>query len=226
MRKLLINKQHKAFFVAILAPSVGAAFLLMVRVVATSTLNYTFMLWNLTLSLMAVAAALLCAYFWGRKRLIWKLVFFFTWLFLLPNTFYMLTDYVHLGETADINLLFDITMLCLFAMAGFIQGCIALYIMHVPLIKRAGRFNAHLLIGLTILASSFAVDMGRFLRWNSWDILLHPQTIIFDLSDTFLNPLNYNRSVLVTAVFFVTISSAYVAFWYGASLIPKTNKVK
>ncbi len=208
------------------APAVGAVFLLLIRVLATSTMDYSFMLWNLTLSYMAVAAALLCAYFWARKQLIWKLVFFFTWLMLLPNTFYMLTDFIHLGETADINLLFDIVMLCLFAMQGFIHGCIALYIMHQPLIKRVGRLNAHLLIGLTMLASSFAVDMGRFLRWNSWDVLMKPQTIIFDLSDTLLNPLNYNRSFLVTGVFFVATLSAYTAFWYGASLTKGRGRVE
>ena len=131
----------------------------------------------------------------------------------------MLTDLVHLGETADINLLFDIVMISLFAIAGFVQGCISLWVVHQPLIKRFGRLNAHLLMGLIMLASSFAIDMGRFLRWNSWDILLHPQTLLFDVSDTFLNPLNYNRSFLVTGVFFVATLSVYTAFWYGMTLL-------
>lgn len=135
----------------------------------------------------------------------------------------MLTDFVHLGETADINLLFDIVMLALFAVAGFIQGCTSLWVVHRPLIKRFGRLNSHLLVGLMLLASSFAVDMGRFLRWNSWDILLHPQTLLFDVSDTFLNPLNYNRSFLVTGVFFIATGCAYIAFWYGMTLLRNTK---
>ena len=138
----------------------------------------------------------------------------------------MLTDLIHLGETADINLLYDVVMLSLFAFAGFIQGCIALWTIHTLLIKRFGTLNAHNLIGMAMLASSFAVDMGRYLRWNSWDVLLHPQSIIFDLTDTFLNPLNYNRSFLVTGVFFVATVATYVPFWYTMSLIKRRDTVE
>jgi uncharacterized membrane protein len=225
MSGVKLQRQHKFVLAVMLVPSAAAVFLLGVRILLTSTFDYSFMLWNLTLSLMAVAAAFLCAHFWGKGHMLWKIVFFITWLFLLPNTFYMLTDYIHLGETVDINLLFDICMLALFAMAGFIQGCVAIYLIHRPLIRRTGLLNAHLLVGLTLLASSFAVDMGRFLRWNSWDILLQPQALLFDISDTLLNPLNYNRSFLVTGVFFVASGSAYLAFWYGMKLL-RADKVE
>lgn len=203
----------------------GALLLLALRIIATSTFDFSFMVWNLTLSLMAVGAAFLFAFFWREGRRAWTITFFFIWLFLLPNTFYMLTDFIHLGETADINLLFDIVMISLFAIAGFVQGCIALWVVHRPFIRHFGRLNAHLLIGLIMLASSFAIDMGRFLRWNSWDILVHPQTLLFDISDTFLNPLNYNRSFLVTGVFFIATLSVYVSFWYGMKLLHNAREI-
>ncbi len=226
MQLMNIWRRYKPVLLCVGVPSLAALMLLVLRIFATSTDSFGFMAWNLTLSLLACAAAFLFARSWRKRQKNWVILLFIIWLFLLPNTFYMLTDYVHVGESIDINILFDIVMVGLFVMAGFIQGCIALYLVHKPLVKKFGSFYAHVSMAIIILASSFAIDMGRFLRWNSWDILLNPRALLFDISDTILNPLNYNRSFLVTGVFFIAIGSVYIAFWQGTSYLRRAKSGK
>ncbi len=193
--------------------SAAALLLFLARSIVTGTARFSFMAWNLVLSLSALVAAAAFAYVWhkGYTRMRW--VVFLVWLFLLPNTFYMLTDFVHVTDTGDINMLFDITMIGFFAMNGFMHGLLSTYIVHASLLQRISRRSSALMIAIILLASSFAVDMGRYLRWNSWDILVNPQALLFDISNTLLNPISYQRSFLITGVFFVTIGSLYLVWW-------------
>jgi uncharacterized membrane protein len=203
---------------AVITASAAALLLYLARSVATGNAQFSFMAWNLILSLLALAAAVAFYFFWHQSKKYLTAVAFIVWLFLLPNTFYMLTDFVHVKESGDINLLFDIVLVGLFAMNGFVHGLLSLFIVHKTLLKRYSRAVAHCAVAACILASSFAVDMGRYLRWNSWDVLVNPRALIFDVSDTLLNPTSYQRSFLITAVFFVTIGSLYAVVWQLGNL--------
>ena len=206
-------KRYKPYILALAAPCGGALFLLGLRFLLTGSAYFGFMTWNLTLSVFALLAAFTAAHFWKQKRLWYTVVALVVWLALLPNTFYMLTDLIHIYESSDINVLYDIVMLSLFILAGFMQGWLALYVVHKRAAAYFGRQYAHGAAIVTILAGSFAIDIGRYLRWNSWDILVNPRALLLDLSDTILNPSNYNRSFMVTGVFFIMIGVSYYSFY-------------
>jgi len=212
-----INK-YSGLTNSVLFASSAAVMLYIARNLVTGTPQFSFMAWNLVLSLLALGASILFVIYYSANKKYLATLLFVVWLLLLPNTFYMLTDFVHVKESGDINLLFDIVMIGLFAMNGFVHGIMSLFIVHRSLLKRHGRRYVHGLIIVIILASSFAIDMGRYLRWNSWDVIVNPRSLIFDISDTLLNPTNYNRSFLITGVFFVTIGSLYMVFWQLSKL--------
>lgn len=204
---------------AVVLASASALLLYLLRSVATGSADYSFMAWNLVLSLAALAVAAIGALLViSKKRLLVGVAVFIIWLLLLPNTFYMLTDFVHVADSGAINYLFDIVLIGCFAMNGFVHGILSLHIVHVTLRRFLSPLKSWTIVLLCILASSFAVDMGRYLRWNSWDVLTRPAALLFDVSDVLLNPAQYNRSLLITGVFFVTISSLYAVARQAAAV--------
>ena len=209
-------KEYKKYSGAVNAigiASSAALLLYLARYIATGSVQFSFMAWNLLLSLLGLLFGVLFVAEWKNAWNVKSVALFLVWLFLLPNTFYMLTDFIHVTESGDINMLFDIALIGLFAMNGFIHGILSLLLVHRALLGLYKKEAAAAIVTAIILASSFAVDMGRYLRWNSWDVLVNPAGILFDITDTFLNPTNYDRSFLITGIFFVTITSLYAVAW-------------
>ena len=213
MRIVRVLSKYSAVVNALLISSTSALLLLLARTVATGNTRFSFMAWNLVLSLLALLASVAFVYAWHGHHTWLKMATFVAWLFLLPNTFYMLTDFVHVQDSGDINMLFDIVLIGLFAMNGFLHGLISLLLVQKSLLTKLSRRAGAISITSILIASSFAVDMGRYLRWNSWDILLNPNALLFDISNTLLNPNNYHRSFLITGIFFITSGSLYLVLW-------------
>jgi uncharacterized membrane protein len=206
-------KKYSGLVNAIGIASSAALLLYLARYIATGSVQFSFMAWNLLLSLLGLLFGVLFVAEWKNAWNFKSVVLFLVWLFLLPNTFYMLTDFIHVTESGDINMLFDIALIGLFAMNGFVHGILSLLLVHRALLGLYKKEATAAIVTAIILASSFAVDMGRYLRWNAWDVLVNPAGILFDITDTFLNPTNYDRSFLITGIFFVTIASLYAVAW-------------
>ena len=141
------------------------------------------------------------------------------WLIFLPNTWYVLTDFVHVFATGEISQLFDIVLIFNLVLCGFILGFTSLYLVHRELDKRCSLARSYLLIEIVILISSFAIYLGRILRWNSWDVLSDPGGLVINVSDRIIDPFGHPRSLNMTALFFVLLSVTYFAFYRGVSFI-------
>jgi len=137
----------------------------------------------------------------------------------LPNTFYMTTDVIHLYEQPRVDLVYDVIMLMSFILNAFILGLIGLFLFHIELRKRLTVLKSWLLLFGLILLTSFAIYVGRDLRWNTWDILLNPASILFEVSDQLLAPAAHPKLLTTTLGFFVFISSLYVVAWYAARIL-------
>jgi uncharacterized membrane protein len=101
-------------------------------------------------------------------------------------------------------------MAFMFAFTGFIAGLLsALLIYQRLLISFSERTCKAIMAGVMFL-SGYGIYMGRFLRWNSWDILFHPLSILSDtyvrIANPFEHPLAYLVSIttglLLTLTFF------------------------
>jgi uncharacterized membrane protein len=60
--------------------------------------------------------------------------------------------------------------------------------------------------------------MGRYLRWNSWDVLFNPAGLIFDVSEPFVNPAGHPQVFTTTLMFFVLLGSIYAVGYQLVSL--------
>lgn len=140
------------------------------------------------------------------------------WLGLLPNTFYMISDFVHIQEISRVDLLYDVVMFTSFIFNGVFLGFLSLYIIHRELAKRMANQTATTCIGIIILLCSFAIYIGRELRWNTWDVLTNPSSLLFDVSDRVLNPREHPQAFTTTISFFILLTTLYAVMWHIAKL--------
>ncbi len=219
------NEQNKRVLMALGVSSGVALGLLSLRFLATGNLDFWFLPWNLILGFMPLPFAyLLVRRLPGTRLLAWQNVLLAVlWLGFLPNSFYIVSDLIHLRSTGDISLLFDVVMMVAFIWSGFLAGYISLYLMHQAALVRFKRRNAHGLVALALLLCAFAIYLGRYLRWNTWDILFNPFGLLFDVSERFINPSEHPQAFSTTLVFFLLLSSVYWSI-YQLVLAVKAGK--
>ena len=100
-----------------------------------------------------------------RRWKSWKaLVLGILWIVFLPNTWYVLTDFVHVTSTGEVSELYDIVTMTLLVIVGFILGFTSLYLVHKQLLKRFSELKSILLVLAVILITSFGIYLGRDLR--------------------------------------------------------------
>lgn len=219
-QKKLDSKTRQLLITLLLSCLVSVA-LYIVRSVASGNNRYWFLNWNLALAWLP----LLFAWLLGQrlKTKSWStwqnLLLTFLWLGFLPNSFYIVSDFIHLRNTYEISLLYDVVMFVSFAWNGYVLGFIGVYLVHLELLKKIRRRNAHTIIGLVLLACGFAIYLGRYQRWNTWDVLVNPAGLLFDVSDRFINPVAYPQMFTTTLMFFVLLVSMYAFLWRVSQIL-------
>ena len=225
MNRSYITARRRLGLALLLSSFLGVV--LYIAAPASRVHSFSYLPWNLFLAWVALASAL-----WLErvvKRSAWSsweaIISSAVWLFLLPNTFYMVSDFVHLQLLNSTDLLYIVPMFTLFICNGFILGLISLYVVHMQLMQRLSGRAAFLVIQGILLACSFGIYIGRELRWNTWDVVANFSSVLFDVSDRLLSPGNHPQTVPVTASFFVLLSSVYLVFWHMVKLA-RVSKVE
>lgn len=182
---------------------------------------YWFLLWNLGLALVAPLAA-----WWLTYRLkttpwisVTNIIITLIWLVFLPNSFYIITDLIHVQEYVPIDLLYNIVLIMSCILNALIAGYLSIYLIHIELLKRIKRNHAHIIITIIFLLCGFAIYMGRYLRWSSWDIVINPAGILFDLSDSIISPQTHPELFITTITFFALLGSVYILIWQFTKLL-------
>lgn len=194
----------------LLSTAVSVGFLL-ARILATGELTYGFLVWNLFLGWLPLLFSwwLVARLNKSRWLTFGNLLLSLLWLVFLPNAFYIASDLIHPAETGKISVLFDVVMFLSFTFNGFLIGYLSLMSVQHQVKKRMGeQWGLYFAYGALFL-SSFAIYLGRYLRWNSWDIVLNPIGLIFDVSEPFINPSSHPQVFTTTLMFFVLLASIY-----------------
>jgi uncharacterized membrane protein len=195
--------------------------LFVIRAIQYDTTRYAFLNWNLFLAWLPLVFALLLGA-WLRKNpwVSWQgIVLTVLWLGFLPNSFYLVSDLIHLQTTTANHVLYDTVMLLSFAWNGLVLGFFSLYLVHLSLLKRLKRPQAHIAIASVLLICSFAIYLGRYLRWSTWDVLVNPAGILFDVSDRIINPSAHPQTFSTTFTFFLLLGSIYIVIWQFVAAI-------
>lgn len=189
------------------------------------SLGYSYLLWNLFLAGLPLAFSLRVVQVLQKKRWsAWEPLFFsLLWFVFLPNSFYMVSDFIHLQDAASVDVLYDAVMFTGFIFTALLLGFSSLYLMHLELKRRVRSNAAASLIGIVLLICSFGIYIGRDLRWNSWDVITNPGGLLFDISDRVLHPDGYPEMFRTTIIFFVLLSSMYLLVWRIARLLRQSG---
>jgi uncharacterized membrane protein len=147
--------------------------------------SFLFLIWNLFLAWVPYGIALLIRSEqskWTRYSL------FCVWLLFFPNAPYLITDLLHLRERLPVPLWYDMLTFFSFAWTGLIFGYLSLVRIQKLFFAKWGLWGSHLITAGLWLLAGLGIYIGRFLRWNSWDILAQPGALLADLGSIFIHP--------------------------------------
>ena len=177
-------------------------------------LIYRFLVWNLFLawmpyffSVMAAAAYRLFPKSWWMLLLPGAL-----WLAFFPNAPYIVTDFLHLHSRPPVPIWYDIGLLVTFAWTGLFLAIASLRTMQKLVEAYTGSFVGWLFAILALALGSLGLYLGRFSRWNSWDLLIQPEEILAEVAYRFVNPFSNLRFFGFTFMFTAFLFVCYLMF--------------
>jgi uncharacterized membrane protein len=221
-------KSDLAIVMALVLASALCGAMYAARVAYTGHLYYFFMLWNLFLAWIPLLCAFAARAAYARRTWLRYPAFLlcaFFWLLFFPNALYVMTDLIHLRAQPDLPLWFDATLFVTFAWTGLCLGFVSLYLMH-GLVARSLGWVAGWLFALTSLGlSGFGVYLGRFLGWNSWDLLFQPTDLLAAVWDQVRHPLAHSRTYAVSLLFAAFFIAAYFVLFAFKHLQPERSVV-
>lgn len=195
---------------------------------------HLFMTWNLFLAWLPMAFAFFVFLMTKRAKhgflgTALTIIFFLLWLFFYPNSPYILTDYIHLrpeyhvlrdvtndlGETRriyvfndDIGLWVEFVGISLGIWLGYFAGFFSLKLQERMVEAKFGRKISLAFVYVIHFLTGYAITIGRFARWNSWDIL---------------NPRNIPKIILdhwdLKSLQFTLLFALLSAFLYGVASV-------
>jgi uncharacterized membrane protein len=185
-------------------------FLIACRIFYSGSFLFIFLVWNIFLAWIPYR---LSYFLYGRPaESKWKQwLLFATWLLFFPNALYIITDLVHLDLETGVPKWFDAILLFTSAIVGLMMAFISLYRVE-QFFKRLyyQRLLPYIMLGILFLGS-FGVYLGRFLRWNSWDIIHHPIGLLSTVMQRIIFPLQYLQTwgitFLLTTLFYLLYSA-------------------
>ena len=133
------------------------------------------------------------------------------WLMFFPNAPYMITDLIHipyLGFNSDfvvkyIAAWFGLAYMTVGVIFGILAGLFSLDAIIQLVFKTKGRGMTVIAVAAVSILSGYAIYIGRFLRFNSWD-MFYPVSLIKTLIQDFS----------LFTVSFSLLFAAYIAFSY------------
>lgn len=187
------------------------ACMIAVRVGRTGEGYYLFLVTNLFLACVPLflSTALRIGDYCGAHWTI-KLVLFGLWLLFLPNAPYILTDILHLTRESHVPAWYDLALLLSCAGTGLLVGYLSLIDVQSLVARRFSSAWAWMFALVSLVLSGFAIYLGRFLRWNSWDVLVAPSRV-FGILSALLHPWDYRGPVAVTFIFGVILMLGYIS---------------
>lgn len=155
------------------------AILLLLRISITENVRFVFLLWNLFLAYIPLCIS---HYLFHRTVMDkWSLgVWCMIWLLFFPNAPYIVTDLMHLGKTKLPIPWLDSVLIFSFAITALTAGIISIFQMEKVLRRYLNTYVRRFFMVLMMPLTGFGIYLGRFERWNSWDLITHPHLLLID----------------------------------------------
>jgi uncharacterized membrane protein len=204
---------------ALLAASAWCVLLVVVRAHEFGGAVHAYLVWNLFLAwIPLVLAMLLVASYRRRHGAIELLALGAAWLLFLPNAPYVLTDYVHLGES---HRLYDTLLIGSFAFTALALGFASLLLVQLVVTRVAGALLGWTVALGALFFASVGIYLGRVLRFNSWDAIRRPHLLVDLTVGRLSDPLGNPQLIGFVIALCGFLTLAYVGF-YGFTALAAT----
>lgn len=168
-----------------------------------------YLVWNLALAWIPLALA--CGVRVTRSRPA-RLACAGAWLCFLPNAPYLVTDLVHLQE-ADRELWRHVLQFGFASWTGVVLGLVSLRVVHLEVERRRGAIAGWALVVASVALCAVGVVIGRFQRWNSWDLLTRPTAVATGTLEWVRSPIENVQSSGVAVAIAAFFGLAYLTIW-------------
>ncbi len=187
------------------------------RIYYSGTLRYITMAWNIFLAWIPyILSNYLMDY---RSKEKWKQLFLFgSWLLFFPNALYIVTDLVHLQDDTNVPWWYDTMLVFCSSFLGIVLAFVSLNKTEVYLGTVFCKRAIAPLIGGILFLASFGVYLGRFHRWNSWDVLHNPIGLGLEIFYKVVNPLDNYRAWAITVLF----TAVYSLLYFFLKILPQS----
>ncbi len=154
---------------------------------------FGFLLFNTLLAWIPWLLAVALGYAARRGARATAAVLGLAWLAFLPNAPYLLTDFLHLRARPPVPIWYDVLLLGAASLTGMLAGAFSLLRVERVASRAFGAPAARALAVASTVLAGFGIYLGRFERFNSWDLAVRPFTVLTHSLDA-LRP----RALVVT----------------------------
>ncbi len=181
--------------------------LVAVRFLYTDDVQYFFYPWNLFLATVP--------YFFSRrlkryKRISTKvIVVLLCWLLFLPNAPYIITDLFHFQQRSPVPYWFDLLLVISGAWNGMVLGITSLLQVEKFLAKH---IKVKWMMPATIILitlCSYGMYLGRYKRYNSWNIITKPGELLHTMISQVAEPWEHMQAWMFTISFAILLCIIY-----------------
>lgn len=203
------NRSGETFFLGLM--SIVCFCLSVFRFIYTDTKVFLFLNWNLFLAFIPwLLSSTLILYHGLQKSKVGLTLLVFAWLLFFPNAPYILTDLFHLQMQSTMPIWFDLLLILSFAWVGLLFGFMSLWDIEKILSTRINKKIIPIISAVLLFLGSFGIYIGRYLRWNSWDIISEPFALLYDIGNNIINPFQHLRTWGMTFLMFLFL---YMIYW-------------
>ena len=193
-------------------------FIILFMISLFETTIFNFMTLNLFLAYIPFELCLLLKLFKPIKKFEWPLFIVFGMIFLLlvPNTFYMITDLIHLNQF-QFNFLVGLNIKEWIFFTYLMLGVfLAMYVM-ILIFMEILHFTKHIwlnriLVIILMFLNGLGIYMGRFLRFHTVYLINEPLKIFYEVLGVF------NLKTFIFVLLMVIMQSAIILFVKGVRL--------
>jgi uncharacterized membrane protein len=167
-----------------------------------------FFVWNLALACIPMFFA---AGFAVVHRRIWLIPLGLGWLGVLPNAPYLVTDLVHLGSGAE--LWRHVMQYGIAGWTGVVLGVVSMHLVCQRIEREFGAVTGWIAVVVSVGLCAIGVVIGRFQRWNSWDLVTEPRAVAATTLDWVRSPFSYVQPTGVALAVGAFFGLAYLTLW-------------
>lgn len=193
--------------------SLYCLFLSLFRIYFTGSKMFFFLNWNLFLAFVPWMCSSVLVFFPRlQEKKISAAVLVIVWILFFPNAPYIFTDLLHLSRKTVMPKWFDLILILSFAWTGLVFGFISLFDIEKLLLRFLSETKVTLLSSVFLFTVGFGIYLGRYLRWNSWDVLREPYLLFYDISERITDPFSHPATWGMTVLMGILLNMMYISF--------------